>query len=87
MSKATIIPTRPRGRRLICQWCCARCRRDSQERFSRRLLAVGLRPRDSQCWRCTARLSRHPEMAGVPIELPAMEPTVTIAIEPTEVTR
>lgn len=59
----------------ICQFCCAKCLTRSQERFSRRLQGVGLRPRDSQCWRCTARLEKHPDWAGEPIELPSLEPT------------
>lgn len=45
-----------RGRIEICQWCCARCRSSSQRQFTLRLLAVGVQPRDAQCWRCVQRL-------------------------------
>lgn len=61
---------RPRRKRYhiqSCRWCCLRCRVGSQERFRRRLLAAGVPPREFQCWRCTARLSRHPDWAGVPL--------------------
>ena len=55
-----LVPVVLHGRLVVCSWCCARCRTSAQSRFVRRLLAMGVRPRAFQCWRCTTQLTRSP---------------------------